>query len=110
MTGAATSTGIFIILCALIYIRWTRWGIACDEQYIYIRKGLFGVDYYCFPIFKIQQTTFKQSILQKNSKLASVQFVLASGSLKIPLISQALAYKLINESLFTVESSEKSWM
>jgi putative membrane protein len=77
---------------------------------VYIRKGLIGVDYYCFPTYKLQQTQFKQNLLMKKRQLASVKFILASGSLKVPLISQKLAYELIDEGLYQVESSQKSWM
>ncbi|WP_158970008.1 PH domain-containing protein [Paraglaciecola sp. L3A3] len=107
---AAIITIVFLMVCGLVFLRWKRWGIATDENYVYIRKGLLGVDYFCFPLFKIQQTQFMQSLLMKKRKLASIKFVLASGALKIPLIEESFAYRLINECLFKVESSKKSWM
>ena len=100
----------FIGLCALVVLRWKRWGIARDENFVYLRKGLIGIDYYCFPIYKLQQTQFKQTLLMKKRQLATVKFVLASGTLKVPMINQKLAYKLIDEGLYQVESSQKSWM
>lgn len=100
----------FLVICALVILRWKRWGIARDQQYIYLRKGLLGVDYYCFPAFKIQQTQFLQSLLMKNKKLASVKFVLASGSVKIPFILEEMALNLVDDCLYQVESSDQSWM
>jgi putative membrane protein len=107
---SALVSALFIALCALVFLRWKRWGVARDEQFVYIRKGLIGVDYYCFPTYKLQQTQFKQNLLMKKRQLASVKFVLASGSFKVPLISQTLAYEMIDVGLYQVESSQKSWM
>ena len=101
---------LFIGLCGLVVQRWKRWGIAMDDNFIYLRKGLIGVDYHCFPTYKLQQTQFKQHLLMKRSKLASVKFVLASGSLTIPMIKASLAYKLIDTGLYQVESTQRSWM
>ena len=100
----------FAFIVLLIVMRWLRWGYAKDDNFIYLRKGYVGVDYYCFPIYKVQQTTVKQSLMMKRNKLASIKLVLASGSMTIPYISQDAAYRLINETLYQVESSDKSWM
>ena len=108
--GSTLISVLFTGLSALVVLRWKRWGIATDSNFIYIRKGLIGVDYYCFPTYKLQQTQFKQNLLMKKRKLATVKFVLASGSLKVPMIHEELAYKLINEGLTKVESCDKSWM
>jgi putative membrane protein len=101
---------LFLGLCGLVVLRWKRWGIAKDKTYVYLRKGLIGVDYYCFPAYKLQQTQFKQNILMRRRHLATVKFVLASGSLQVPMIPENLAYELINEGLHQVESCQRSWM
>jgi putative membrane protein len=101
---------LFIGLCGLVVLRWKRWGIATDVNFVYLRKGLIGVDYYCFPAYKLQQTQFKQNIFMKRRQLATVKFILASGSLKVPMITEKLAYDLIDDGLYQVESSQKSWM
>jgi putative membrane protein len=100
----------FLVLSLLVVLRWKRWGFAIDENFVYIRKGLFGVDYYCFPTYKVQQTQFKQSVLMKRRQLASVQLILASGSMLIPLINQQMAYLMVDKCLYQVESSRLSWM
>ena len=109
MTSVLISV-LFLGLCGLVVLRWKRWGIARDEYFVYLRKGLIGVDYYCFPTYKVQQTQFKQNLLMKKRQLATVKFILASGSLKVPMIHEKLAYQLIDESLYQVESCQKSWM
>jgi putative membrane protein len=107
---SALISALFIGLCALVVLRWKRWGIARDQNFVYLRKGLIGVDYYCFPKYKLQQTQFKQNLLMKRRQLATVKFILASGSLKVPMITEKLAYDLIDDGLYQVESSQKSWM
>lgn len=101
---------VFSILIVMVCFRWLRWGYATDDNYLYIRKGMFGVDYYCFPRYKVQQTSFKQSYFLRKRQLASAQFVLAAGGQSIPFIPQMQAYQLIDHALLEVESSRKSWM
>ena len=100
----------YLFFSLLIYMRWLRWGYAKDDNFVYIRKGYFGVDYYCFPIFKTQQVQFKQSWFQKRHQLSSVRIVLAAGAQDIPFIKQSLAYQLLDTAIYQVESSRKSWM
>ncbi|GHE87831.1 PH domain-containing protein [Thalassotalea profundi] len=104
------ATIAYLFISLLIFCRWKRWGYAVDKQFIYIRKGMLGVDYYCFPIYKVQQTQFVQSWFLKRHRLSVIKFVLAAGSQKIPFIDQKIGYHLIDNALFQVESSKRSWM
>jgi putative membrane protein len=104
------TTAVFLFICGLVVLRWKRWGIATDQHFVYLRKGLIGVDYVCFNLFKVQQTQFMQSILLQKRQLASVRFVLASGAIKVPMLKQSLAYRLLDYSLYKVGVTEKSWM
>ena len=101
---------VFFILCLLIFCRWLRWGFATDDQYIYIRKGMFGVNYYCFAKYKVQQTQFRQSWFLRRHQLAHIRLVLAAGGQDIPFISERQAKLVIDQSLFHVESTQRSWM
>lgn len=109
-TPVYIAVAIFALMSVLIWCRWKRWGFAQDQQYIYIRKGLLGVDHYCFPIYKVQQAAFKQSLLMKRNQLASAHLVLASGGLSIPFMPESIAINMIDNALLTVESERKSWM
>lgn len=102
--------GVFSLLSVLTYCRWLRWGFAQDNDFIYIRKGVIGVNYYCFPRYKVQQTRFKQSWFLKRKQLANISLITASGSQTIPYMNESTGYKFIDEALFEVESSGKSWM
>ena len=99
-----------IILSLLIVLRWWRWGVAADSTYLYLRSGRLGVDYQCFERAKVQQVVVKQSVLMRRKQVASVQFVLASGTVTVPYIAESLAYELANDTLYTVESTRRSWM
>jgi putative membrane protein len=103
-------TGVFFFVCLLIFMRWKRWGYAVDEKYLYVRKGIFGVDHFIFPIFKVQQTVLKQSKFMKRRKLCSVSFILASGAVDVPFIKEVQGRELINRCLYEVETLGKSWM
>ncbi|OUS24451.1 hypothetical protein A9Q98_13615 [Thalassotalea sp. 42_200_T64] len=97
-------------ICFLMYMNYRRWGYAKDDNFIYVRKGCLGVDYYVFPIYKVQQTTFKQSWFLKRKQLCSVQFILAAGAVNVPYVKQADGLNLIDESLYEVEYSKRNWM
>lgn len=99
-----------IVLSLLIVLRWWRWGVAADATYLYLRSGRLGVDYQCFERTKVQQVVVKQSVLMQRKQVASVQFVLASGTVTVPFICESLAHELANDALYTVESTRRSWM
>jgi putative membrane protein len=99
-----------IVLTGLIWLRWKRWGFAYTDDYIYIRKGLLGVDRYCIPTHKIQRVAISQSYWMRRSKVASIKFYLASGGYSIPLIDETIAKQLQSVILYQIESQARSWM
>ncbi|KKO44293.1 hypothetical protein WG68_16525 [Arsukibacterium ikkense] len=94
----------------LIVMRWYRYGYAQDNHYYYIRRGYFGVDYYCLAKYKLQQVQFKQSWLMRRSGLCSVKLVLACGTLEIPFMAQTAGSTLLEQGLYQLQSSKKAWM
>ncbi|MDO6711656.1 PH domain-containing protein [Aliiglaciecola sp. 2_MG-2023] len=94
----------------LIYCRWKRWGYADDDEYIYLRKGLFGVDFYSFPKYKVQQTQFIQSRMMRRHEIATINIIMASGALSIPFINQNDAKRILGNALFIVSKLKRSWM
>ncbi len=104
------SVAAYSFLALLIVMRWYRWGYASDDKFIYIRKGFFGVDYYCFPIYKVQQVQVKQSWFLKRKQLCSIELILAAGMQSIPFINDNIGLILADKTLFAVESTSKSWM
>ncbi|GHG03268.1 PH domain-containing protein [Thalassotalea marina] len=102
--------GVFIILLSLIYCRWRRWGIAIDDQFVYLRKGVLGVDYHCFERFKVQQIQYRQSWFLKRRHLGGFKCILASGALGISFLKEEHAKEIVDQLLYSAESSKRSWM
>ncbi|GAB2679954.1 PH domain-containing protein [Aliiglaciecola aliphaticivorans] len=98
------------LIVLLIYCRWKRWGYADDDDYIYIRKGLFGVDFYSFPKYKVQQTQFIQSRMMRRRNLATINIIMASGVLKIPFINHVDGKRILGNALYIVSKLKRSWM
>jgi putative membrane protein len=99
-----------VLLIALVCLRWWRWGYYFEDDFVYIRKGLFGVNYYVFPVGKTQQVKYKQSIFMRPHKLADVSYVLASGAHTVPLISQSVARSQADNALLIVARDKPAWM
>jgi putative membrane protein len=103
-------TPLFFLLIGIVYLRWKQWGYACDNNYLYVRNGTIGTNYKIVPLYKVQQSQFKQSIFLRQHQLAHIRFVLASGSVVIPYLKQKAAYNLLNTSLYIVEKTQRPWM
>lgn len=99
-----------ILLTGLIWLRWKRWGFMYQDEYVYIKKGLLGVDRYCLPIHKIQRVTISQSHWMKRQSVATLKLQIASGVYTIPLIDETIAKQIHNIILYQVEADVRSWM
>lgn len=99
-----------VLMLGAVYLRWRRWGYYFDDEFVYIRKGLLGVNYYVFPISKTQQVTYKQSLFMRPRKLADISYVLASGAHKIPLIPEATVRAQMDKALLILARDKPSWM
>lgn len=100
----------FVVASLLVWCRWKRWGYAMDDEYVYVRKGLLGVNYYCFAIEKTQLVKFKQSIFLRRHNLCHANFVTAASALTIPFIPRDIGWRMMAQSLYQVESLKKNWM
>ena len=110
VTGALPPLLILSAMVTLTYLRWQRWGIASDATYIYVRKGIIGIDYWCFPLAKVQQVEVRQSLFMRRRRLSTLGFVLASGRVKIPFVATDFASPLIERVLYEVEVKKPGWM
>ena len=114
-TDVELTTWLFLsalnsIILGLVFLRWWRWGYYFENGFVYIRKGLLGVNYYVFPIGKTQQVKYKQSLFMRPHQLADVYYVLASGAHKIPLMPSTLARAQVDNALLVVARDKPSWM
>lgn len=97
-------------LATMMLLRWRRWGYALDNNYLTIRKGLIGVDYYSAPVFKVQQIKLKQNWFLQRANLCHIQLVFASGTLDIPFIPKPDGQLILDYCLHQAQSSGKGWM
>ncbi|BCO20222.1 hypothetical protein KUC3_30790 [Alteromonas sp. KC3] len=100
----------FTAVGLLLTLRWWRWGIAFDKNYVYVRRGRIGVDYLCFEPYKVQQVMVKQSVFMKRRGLATLKVVLASGAVTVPFLPETYVHELADSILHEVESTRRSWM
>ena len=101
---------VFGILNIVSFQSYRRAGYLAMDQYIVLRKGFIGVSYAIFPKYKIQQIQKHQSIWLKKRNLASVKFVLASGSVASAILHEEIVDRMINESLYQSQMDNRSWM
>ncbi len=110
MTALSSAIAMFGLVTALSVIRWKRWGYSYDTEYFYLRQGFLGVNYYCFPIHKVQQAQFKQNIFIRQYRLATLKVVLASGAKFVPYMPAQEVKNIINCILTELVIDKRSWM
>ncbi|MDC8832536.1 PH domain-containing protein [Alteromonas gilva] len=108
--GVLPAVLLMAVSATLTVLHYKRWGISSDEQYVYVRKGTIGIDYWCFPLAKTQQIIIKQNILMRQRKLVTLEFVLASGKVKVPFVPEQVAAPLVQKILHEVEVNKPAWM
>lgn len=101
---------VIIVFGFMMFLAYKRWGYYFTDDYVYIRKGLFGIDYLVFPVSKLQQIAIKQSVFMRPHKLANLQYVLASGGYRIPMMPIELAQNQTDKALLLVERDKPNWM
>jgi len=107
----AVAVVIFYLLhTGLLYRSWKCEGIAIDANTVVVRKGVFGIDYLVIPAHKLQRARCTQSPMMKRHGLASLQLTVASRSVKVPFLANALVQQVIDYTLYQTESSNRSWM
>lgn len=99
-----------VVMTGFMALRWKRYGYARDENYGYLRKGLFGQRLTLFPFFKVQGVKIRRSYGQRRSGHATLQIKMAGNSMTIPYMPYADALVWRDWILYKVESSQKSFM
>lgn len=99
-----------LLVLAAVFLRWRRLGVGMHSNHVVVRSGLVGQQYFCFAAHKVQQVKFKQSLLLKRRGLATLELVLASRALQVPLIDETLAADIAGRCMEASTLSEQSWM
>ncbi len=110
MTASVSAVVSLSFITAISVLRWKRWGYSYDNEYFYLRKGFLGVNYYCFPMHKLQQVQFKQNVFIRQYELATLKMVLASGAKFVPYMPAKEVKSIIDSALNQLVVDKRSWM
>lgn len=118
-----TAVGIYFfeaigLLALIAYIPFLFFGyqfgrrvrISFNRHYMVMRKGWVFPARIVLPCHKLQSISFQQNIFLKKRGLCHLQFFTAAGSRSVRYLNEREALELYNYLLFSVESSEVSWM
>lgn len=105
-----TPVVVAITLAGAMILRWRRLGVGTGGRYVVVRRGFIGREYFCFAAHKAQQVKIRQSLFLQRRGLATLEIVLASRTLTVPLIDQAHALRIAEQCLRASELSKRSWM
>ncbi|MBQ4834058.1 PH domain-containing protein [Pseudoalteromonas sp. MMG010] len=108
------SVGGVIVLSGLVTLSYQGYGYYLHQDqgrhYLVIRKGMIGVQYRVFELYKAQSAHSISTYFMRKSSLSSVHIQLASGFAFMPYIKTPDANYLIDFTLYQVESDTRSWM
>ncbi len=92
------------------FLKYRKAAYGYDDNYFFIKGGMYGDKHTVFPIHKVQSIKKMQSPYMRRRDLITLTFYHASGSSTLPYIEEDKAYKIINFVLYKVESSKEGWM
>lgn len=98
---------------ALIYLQWKEYKkkqYAFNGKEVYIGGGILGYKHSILPVYKIQNLQIVQNPYQWRRNLATLVIFTAGGATTIPYITHEEALNLLDQLIYKVETSRKSWM
>ena len=106
--------GVLLILAGLVTLAYQRYGYYLHEDngrfYMVVRKGMIGVHYRVFELYKAQSARSISTYFMRRAGLKSLYIQLASGFAFMPYIKQQDADYIIDFTLYQAESTQRSWM
>jgi len=94
----------------MIKLKYNKRFYKVNEEMLWIGKGQIGTEYQYLECFKIQYVTLKQTIFQKRYQVFDLIIQSASGSIKIPCIPKAEAFKLQDYLIYKSQTASQPWM
>ena len=108
------SLGVLVVFSGLVTLSYQRYGYYMHEDngrfYMVVRKGMIGVHYRVFELYKAQSARSISTYLMRKSGLKSLYIQLASGFAFMPYIKQQDADFIIDFTIKQIESDTRSWM
>ena len=108
------SLGVLLILAGLVTLAYQRYGYYLHKDngrfYMVVRKGMIGVHYRVFELYKAQSARSISTYFMRRAGLKSLYIQLASGFAFMPYIKQQDADYIIDFTLYQAESTQRNWM
>lgn len=108
------SLGVLLVLAGLVTLAYQRYGYYLHEDngrfYMVVRKGMIGVHYRVFELYKAQSARSISTYFMRRAGLKSLYIQLASGFAFMPYIKQQDADYIIDFTLYQAESTQRNWM
>ena len=105
---------LFLVLAVLVFLSYKRYGYYLHQQdgrfYLVVRKGMIGVHYRVFELYKAQSARSVSTFFMRRSGLKSLYIQLAAGGAYVPYLKQQDADFIIDFTLMQAESDPRSWM
>ena len=92
------------------YRKYIKAAYVYNDDYVYVRGGIYGEKHELMPTFKIQGISIHQSPYQTNHQLCSINIYTAAGAIGIPYIPYTAGKLMVDKCLLLVERSRKKWM
>ena len=99
-----------LIVCALLFVRFKRWGYFLQHDAVWQHSGLFGRHWKRIPFEKIQHVKIIQTHAQKKKQLAYIELGLASGAIVLPYIAIDTANLIAARAFNTISPHYKQWI
>ena len=91
-------------------LQWRRLGYLITSDFLILRSGLIGKNYLIVPRYKTQQVTVSRSYPMEFNGHCNVSLVVGLTEIKVPYIPFSAATTLVDQCLYDVEATSRSWM
>ncbi|MGY6553272.1 MAG: PH domain-containing protein [Wenzhouxiangella sp.] len=98
--------GASAIALPLLHWRFRRWGWWCDDERLWVRRGLLGQRIDVFELDRVQQAAVTTSPYLRRHDLATLHLVLPHGPIHVPFLPQSAAVDLANRALYAAETAK----
>lgn len=112
--GKPMVVALFLLfLTTSLYLSWLNYKkkkYAFNDKEIYIGGGTVGLRHSLLPLYKIQDVNIRENPYQWRRGLSTLVVNTAGGAIKIPYIPREEAISMMDELVYRVEVSKRSWM
>ncbi|GAA0306203.1 hypothetical protein GCM10009128_27050 [Psychrosphaera haliotis] len=94
----------------LVYLKWRRYGLWFNDNFVAIRTGFVGQKITVLPLYKVQNVSQVQTPMLRRNNLANIVLQLPYGKESLPFVPKRKARAFLNLCAYQIERSEKSWL